>query len=244
MARSIPDRWIPYKACGSIIEGTRMICFKVPLKRSVQVGKPEITEIWDIPSLIEAIPGLGAVIDLTNTARYYDPKELEAAGVLHKKILMPGREIPPENKVTEFMDAVDEFLGVRSDLIVGVHCTHGLNRTGYMVCRYLRDRVNIPAKDAIERFEKARGYHIERKNYLADLLGEPPHSPDKGRHTEVQPVQQPSRRGRQQSEQDSFSTEFANFRPRNGLSGHHSRQARSDTASRLQNYNYDYKYDY
>ena len=26
-------RWIPYKACGKLIEGTKIICFKVPLKR-------------------------------------------------------------------------------------------------------------------------------------------------------------------------------------------------------------------
>lgn len=28
---------------------------------------------WDIPALLEKIPKLGAVIDLTNTARYYNP---------------------------------------------------------------------------------------------------------------------------------------------------------------------------
>ncbi|KPJ06768.1 Putative tyrosine-protein phosphatase 1 [Papilio machaon] len=33
MAGRIPDRWLQYKACGKVIEGTRIICFKVPLKR-------------------------------------------------------------------------------------------------------------------------------------------------------------------------------------------------------------------
>lgn len=28
---------------------------------------------WDIKALLKAIPKLGAVIDLTNTARYYNP---------------------------------------------------------------------------------------------------------------------------------------------------------------------------
>lgn len=37
-----------------------------------------------------------------------------------------------------------------SESVVGVHCTHGLNRTGYMVCRYMRDRLGIPAKEAIK----------------------------------------------------------------------------------------------
>ncbi|KAI8421616.1 hypothetical protein MSG28_009626, partial [Choristoneura fumiferana] len=56
---------------------------------------------WDIKSLLEKIPNLGGVVDLTNTARYYNPADLKTAGVLHVKILMLGRVIPPENKVKQ-----------------------------------------------------------------------------------------------------------------------------------------------
>ncbi|XP_073955027.1 RNA/RNP complex-1-interacting phosphatase [Choristoneura fumiferana] len=189
MAKSIPDRWIPYRACGKVIEGTRIICFKVPLKKCVQENNKNIKEIWDIKSLLEKIPNLGGVVDLTNTARYYNPADLKTAGVLHVKILMLGRVIPPENKVKQFMDTIDEFLGKSRDVLVGVHCTHGLNRTGYMVCRYMRDRLGIPAREAIRRFEKARGYKIERENYIADILGKNPVAPDVGKKkTIVTPI--------------------------------------------------------
>nr|XP_026498669.1 RNA/RNP complex-1-interacting phosphatase [Vanessa tameamea] len=87
------------------------------------------------------------------------------------------------------MDTVDEFLKINGDWLIGVHCTHGLNRTGYMVCRYLRDRVGIPAKDAIKSFEIARGYQIERANFIADLLGKTPIPPDLGKETVVKPVE-------------------------------------------------------
>ncbi|KAL0880037.1 hypothetical protein ABMA27_002532 [Loxostege sticticalis] len=133
MAPSIPDRWIPYKACGKVIEGTRFICFKVPLKKTVQTHNKEIKEI--------------------------------------------------------FMDAVDEFLGKDCDYLVGIHCTHGLNRTGYMVCRYMRDRLGVEGKDAIKRFEAARGYQIERENYIADILGKKPPPPHLGNSTQVKPVE-------------------------------------------------------
>ncbi|XP_063362563.1 RNA/RNP complex-1-interacting phosphatase isoform X2 [Cydia amplana] len=189
MSKSIPDRWIPYKACGKVIEGTRIVCFKVPLRKGVQEHNKAIKEIWDIRTLLNKLPNLGAVVDLTNTARYYNPGELREAGILHKKILMPGRVIPPENKVTQFMDTIDEFLGKDCDVLIGVHCTHGLNRTGYMVCRYMRDRLGIQADDAISRFEKARGYKIERENYVADLLGKKAPPPDVGKqHTMIKPT--------------------------------------------------------
>ncbi|NP_001036968.1 protein tyrosine phosphatase [Bombyx mori] len=170
----LPDRWIKYNACGRVIEGTRIICFKVPLSKSQQVQKSQVKKIWDIPALLEAIPKLGAVIDLTNTDKYYKPEDVKAAGILHKKIIMPGRILPPENKVKEFMDAVDDFLGKDSDILLGVHCTHGLNRTGYMVCRYMRDRLGMSGKEAIKKFERARGYAIERIVYTSDLLKQNP----------------------------------------------------------------------
>lgn len=37
-------------------------------------------------------------------------------------------------------------------------------------------------------FETARGYKIERENYIADLLGKPPPPPDVGKDTIVKPV--------------------------------------------------------
>ena len=65
----------------------------------------------------------------------------------HVKILTEGRVVPSEGVVHQFYRyfgkaplkcqfhtrAVD---GTEHGLI-GVHCTHGLNRTGYLVCRFL-----------------------------------------------------------------------------------------------------------
>ncbi|XP_059050027.1 RNA/RNP complex-1-interacting phosphatase homolog isoform X1 [Achroia grisella] len=257
MPPAIPDRWTAYKPCGKIIDGTRIICFKVPLRRNVQQGNNEINYIWDIPTLLRDVPKLGAVIDLTNTARYYNPRDLQEAGVLHKKILMPGRVIPPENKVIEFMDTVDEFLGKDCDLIIGVHCTHGLNRTGYMVCRYMRDRLGILAKDAIKKFEKGRGYQIERENYLADLLGQKLPPPDLGQSTEVKPIGMNYNMYRspfgEYERNDYQSNEWyvrreGKFRTRKRISRwdayEDSRRKRQRNDSSSSNRSYDYKYDY
>ncbi|KPI94163.1 Tyrosine-protein phosphatase [Papilio xuthus] len=68
---------------------------------AMQVKHVEENNIWDITQLLLRIPNIGAVLDLTNTARYYNPKNFEAVGVLHKKIFIPGRAIPPEEKVSE-----------------------------------------------------------------------------------------------------------------------------------------------
>ncbi|XP_023937971.2 RNA/RNP complex-1-interacting phosphatase homolog [Bicyclus anynana] len=262
-SKSIPDRWIPYKACGKVIEGTRIICFKVPLRRVVQTAVVSPNEIWDIKTLLKAIPKLRAVIDLTNTARYYDAQELKSAGILHTKLLMPGRIIPPATTVTQFFNAVDTYLEVDNDSLIGVHCTHGLNRTGYMVCRYMRDRLGIPAAEAIKRFEEARGYKIERNNYIADIMGMPPPAPVFGQETIVKPIkrsqveyQSPLNEDNNEDDdkdnnEDDDEDNRSESRKKKYYGSGHRRNRRkkfkdkeSYATSRQSSYVYDYKYDY
>lgn len=37
------------------------------------------------------------------------------------------------------------------DRLIGVHCTHGLNRTGYLICRYLIDVDGMEPAAAVQR---------------------------------------------------------------------------------------------
>lgn len=170
MAPAIPDRWLDYSTCGKVVEGTNIICFKVPLRKSVQAGNKEIPEIWTIKDLLYKIPRLVGVIDLTNTKRYYDPSEFKAAGVLYKKIPLQGRVIPPRFLIREFYRTVKSFSEEAEDGLIGVHCTHGLNRTGYMVCSYMRDVLCINPQRALRNFERARGHKIERSIYVNGIL--------------------------------------------------------------------------
>lgn len=53
---------------------------------------------WDINALLQSIPKLGAVIDLTNTSRYYDPRvsnfvaHLLKQGMLRRYVLYGGKQ--------------------------------------------------------------------------------------------------------------------------------------------------------
>lgn len=53
--------------------------------------------------------------------------------------------------------------------LIGVHCTHGLNRTGYFVCSFMALVLRIPPNDALRFFATARGYEIERENYVKGI---------------------------------------------------------------------------
>uniref|UniRef100_A0A674I910 RNA/RNP complex-1-interacting phosphatase n=1 Tax=Terrapene triunguis TaxID=2587831 RepID=A0A674I910_9SAUR len=153
--------------------GTRFIAFKVPLKKSFEwrlAPKDRFSPFDLLKKIREQKEELGMIIDLTYTTRYYGPEELPKT-LCYSKILTVGHEVPDNETIFKFKCAVKEFLWENrdNDKLIGVHCTHGLNRTGYLVCRYLIDVEGMEPNVAIELFNRSRGHSIERKNYIEDL---------------------------------------------------------------------------
>lgn len=172
--KAVPDRWLEYKPYGRVIRGTRILPFKVPLKEAI-ARNLKLDERFTPADLLEDFPKLKYVIDLTNTERYYNSQEFASAGVHHEKITIPGRQVPLLDKVKIFFRAMDDFLSAsRKGELVGVHCTHGINRTGYLICRYLIEQRGWSVLEAINAFQEARGYPIEREEYVAALKTVPP----------------------------------------------------------------------
>ena len=153
----IPDRWLDYSNVSAVVEGTRFIAFKVPLSKN---------EDWNLMELKRQVPDLKLIIDLTNTNKYYHPRQCEELGLIHRKIFVPGHVVPNKKIVEEFFSAVTEC---PEPSLIGVHCTHGLNRTGYLVCRWMIEKAGLEPNIAITAFNKARGHDQERENYLEHL---------------------------------------------------------------------------
>ena len=151
MARSLKNKdlkdWHNHPKMGrQVDEATPFITFKVPIGR--QNGT---TYSWGIPNLLKTCredlgSELGMVIDLCNTDKWYDPRELQRAGVRHVKIPIQGKkvhafklinyfdsilQIPYEDQVQQFFAEVDDFCAENEDdKLLGVHSTFGGNRSG------------------------------------------------------------------------------------------------------------------
>ena len=54
---------------------------------------------WTLKLLVDRIPDLGLVIDLTNTSKYYNPKDLPDERIEYVKIFTRGHEIPSRDCV-------------------------------------------------------------------------------------------------------------------------------------------------
>ncbi|XP_047351917.1 RNA/RNP complex-1-interacting phosphatase-like isoform X3 [Vespa velutina] len=192
MTKSVPDGWLDYKPYGEVIKGTKILPFKVPLKEAV-VNNLTPEQRFTPTILLQAFPRLKCIVDLTNTERYYDKKEFTNADVKHEKIMIPGKRVPPQNSVMNRSIITfrcilrRNIIPVRKDDnlcrgrtapqvapsspddVIGVHCTHGINRSGYLICRYLIQQLGWELQDSLKAFEEARGYPIYRDAYVAAL---------------------------------------------------------------------------
>ncbi|KAM8711172.1 hypothetical protein ACLKA7_000326 [Drosophila subpalustris] len=171
MGKAIPDRWLDYQPIGQRVPSTRFIAFKVPLNENINNTVDEDLRLAP-HSLLESVPNLGLIVDLTNTNRYYNPQAFRDQNVEHQKLMIPGHHTPSQALAQRFCDYVTNFLEANADndKLIGVHCTHGVNRTGYLICYFMITKMNMSPKLAMQTFADARGHQIERENYTSSLL--------------------------------------------------------------------------
>lgn len=174
---TIPDGWRSLTPVGQPIPGTRFIAFKVPLKGAIN-QRLTPNQKFTPKDLIAAMKALnvelGLIIDLTYTTRYYEVKDLPKS-VQYKKLYTVGLEVPDNATILQFKKWVRKFLweNAGNEKLIGVHCTNGINRTGYLICRYLIDVEGWDPEAAIQAFGDARGHRMDGLVYLTDLRTQP-----------------------------------------------------------------------
>ncbi|CAB3402389.1 unnamed protein product [Caenorhabditis bovis] len=173
--RVVPKDWARYSPIGNVIPRTRFIVFKTPLndKLACQLPKEKRFNVNDLfMQLNMRGQRLGLVVDLTDTDRYYDKNDIIGLGVQYEKINCPGRGfIERDECIESFHQAIQNYSDNcdDQDALIGVHCTHGINRSGYLICRFLIERLGWSSHEALDAFEHARGYPIEKGAYVMAL---------------------------------------------------------------------------
>ncbi|OQR79899.1 mRNA-capping enzyme-like [Tropilaelaps mercedesae] len=175
-AGDIPDRWLNCPNIGSLIADL-FVPFKTPLdeRHRKQIKQQELR--WEPNDVIGVCKTqdikLGLVIDLTNTKRYYKPEKFSSKNVGHKKIPCRGHnEAPDENAKAEFIQLCHGFSVANPGKAIGVHCTHGYNRTGYLICAYLVEVLQWNVGAAVKVFQRSRQPGIYKQDYIDDLAAQ------------------------------------------------------------------------
>eukprot|EP00039_Didymoeca_costata_P002828 m.62931 g.62931 ORF g.62931 m.62931 type:complete len:669 (+) comp11545_c0_seq1:286-2292(+) len=169
-----PERWLHCPRVSTPIEaddGNFFLAFKTPLDDRFTV-KEEF--LWNPNSVLEANKEheckLGLVIDLTKTkvGARYDPKAF--TGCEYVKVECEGHDgAPNTDQANKFIETCRNFWQNNPKSMIGVHCTHGFNRTGFLIASYLVDVCDLSAEAAAWQFKKARPDGIYKREYVVEL---------------------------------------------------------------------------
>ncbi|PHU20952.1 hypothetical protein BC332_12103 [Capsicum chinense] len=100
------------------------------------------------------------------------PPDWRKEGIKHVKIQCRGRGAVPDNEsVNLFVYEVSQFLARQKHAKkhILLHCTHGHNRTGFMIVHYLMRTLSISVSQAIKIFSDARPPGIYKPDYIDAL---------------------------------------------------------------------------
>lgn len=169
---AVPPRWLNCPRKSNLI-GDKFLAFKTFLDSRYDNDVPEENR-WELQMLLGYLyrnkKTLGLVIDLTNTNRFYNRNELDECGVQYKKINCRGHgEAPSDEQTNDFIRVCSMFWQDNPDKIIGVHCTHGFNRTGFLIISYFVQILDWSLEAAVQHFTKSRSPGIYKQHYLDDL---------------------------------------------------------------------------
>eukprot|EP00958_Prasinococcus_capsulatus_P023274 scaffold3423_cov379-Prasinococcus_capsulatus_cf.AAC.2 len=176
----LPKGWLDCPEVGEPIE--LLVPCKVPLgvgwNRYIPQEK-RFTPRKVFESQLSLGRQIGLVIDLTNSENFYHPSEWEELNVKHYKIYCRGHGYTPEElKVNEFVHVVKEYFAVQQQMVQDnlppqyclVHCTHGFNRTGFMIAHFLQRQFAKPISFGVRAFAHHRPPGIYKELYLSTLF--------------------------------------------------------------------------
>ncbi|KAL1491661.1 hypothetical protein ABEB36_012223 [Hypothenemus hampei] len=169
----VPNRWLhcPRKADKLIID--KFMALKTPLDSSFDQKVPAECQFppkmfFDICKMKRIKIGLW--IDLTNTSRFYNKSEIEEYGCRYVKLQCRGHgETPSPDQTRIFIELVGSFIAKNPLERIAVHCTHGFNRTGFLIVSYLVEKMDFSLDVALQTFADARPVGIYKQDYLEEL---------------------------------------------------------------------------
>lgn len=114
---------------------------------------------------------IGLWIDLTNTSRFYNKRDIEEEGCKYLKLQCRGHgETPSVDQTNTFIGICHNFISQHPLESIAVHCTHGFNRSGFMIVSYLVERMDCAIETALQEFSNARQPGIYKQDYLDELF--------------------------------------------------------------------------
>lgn len=171
LSENSPPNWLGCPPIGELV-GSIFLPFKTPVQ---DANLPPNLRFGPEQFLAETKRrriDVGLVINLCNTTKYYDIREFENhEGLEYAQIPCRGHaEAPQAKEQGEFVKTCNAFLAKHPDKIIAVHCTHGFNRTGFMICYFLCSERDWAIEATVSQFADKRKPGIYKQDYINQLF--------------------------------------------------------------------------
>ncbi|XP_034949982.1 mRNA-capping enzyme-like [Chelonus insularis] len=169
----IPSRWLSCPRKSIKLINNKFLAFKTPLSDEFNHQVSEECR-FSVNMLFASLKcqrmKMGLLIDLTNTTRFYDKADVESYGCRYYKLQCRGHgETPSIEQTKVFIKICRNFIARNPSEIIGVHCTHGFNRTGFLLISYLVESNIFNLDAAVSEFSTVRPPGIYKKDYIKEL---------------------------------------------------------------------------
>ncbi len=175
----IPNRWLKCPRKSETLIAGKFLALKTPLDQRYDAQVPPQALFY--PSMVFSSMRsyrvkIGLWIDLTNTDRFYDRRLVEEAdggngSCRYLKINCRGHgETPSEDQVNKFVMECNRFIKQNPMDVIAVHCTHGFNRTGFLISAFLIQTEDWSPEAAVGAFAEARKPGIYKGDYIQELF--------------------------------------------------------------------------
>ncbi|GMM30624.1 triacylglycerol lipase [Martiniozyma asiatica (nom. inval.)] len=110
-----------------------------------------------------------AIVDIGSDTPAYDPIDFKR--IKYVKFKTESKVVPDNVTIIKFIDIIDGLLNKceNKDQYIVVHCHYGQNRTGFLICCYLIEKLGWSPSEAIDAWERAKNpgiKHVHFKNAL------------------------------------------------------------------------------
>ncbi|XP_072396689.1 mRNA-capping enzyme [Diabrotica undecimpunctata] len=169
----VPPRWLYCPRKSENLIADKFMALKTPLSSDFDDQVPpecrfDPKMVFDIAKSKKIKFGLW--IDLTNTSRFYNKADIGEYGCKYVKLQCRGHgETPSREQTATFIEIVTRFISYHPLESIAVHCTHGFNRTGFLIVSYLVEKMDCDLGRALALFAESRPVGIYKGDYIQEL---------------------------------------------------------------------------
>lgn len=111
-----------------------------------------------------------AIVDISADIPPYNPDSLTF--IKYYKCATVSKVVPDPASIRRFIQLIDDIL-LSTDKIhqplIAVHCHYGFNRTGFLICCYLIERLGWTVEQAVEGFRVSKPPGIKHRHFIDAL---------------------------------------------------------------------------